>query len=281
MRKAYFSFAASLLLCLCLAGGALSSHAAEAPAKKESGAKEADLSPAAAFALVSDKAAKGDASAMLSLGRFYEYGHGTSRNFTKALEWYRKAAEAGLPEGYYNLGVCYEVGMGAVSDDKKAAEYFAKSAELKLPLGMHKMAALYFSGSGLPKDEAKAMEYLIKAGEAGLPQAANDLGLVYMNGLYEQPKDTGVALDWFVFGADNGSLDAMANIAAYFDEATPVKVNLVKALKWYLIIKKLGVENENVNARVTALNKKMPQQQKAAADKEAEAWLEQFRAKVK
>lgn len=280
MRKAYLVCIGLLLLCFFVVLTD-SSHAASTPPKKDTTSKEADLSPAAAFALVSDKAAKGDASAMLSLGRFYEYGHGASRNFTKALEWYRKAAEAGLPEGYYNLGVCYEVGMGITSDEKKAAENFSKAADLKLPLGMHKMAALYFSGNGVVKNEAKAMEFLIKAGEAGLPQAANDLGLVYMNGLYAQPKDTGVALDWFVFGADNGSLDAMANIAAYFDEATPVKVNLSKALKWYLIIKKLGVQNENVNARIAALNKKMSQQQKDSAEKEADAWLDQFRSKNK
>lgn len=280
MHKACFPFAVCLVLVSCLITAG-TSFAAEAPPKQTTEAREAELSPAAAFALVAGKAEKGDSSAMLSLGRFYEYGHGTSRNFTKALEWYRKAAEAGLPEGYYNLGVCYEVGMGITSDEMKAAEYFARAAELKLPLGMHKMAALYFSGTGVTKNEPLAMDYLIKAGEAGLPQAANDLGLVYMNGLYAQPKDTGVALDWFIFGADNGSLDAMANIAAYFDEATPVKVNLVKALKWYAILKKLGVQNENVEARIAAINKKLSSQQTANANKEADAWLKQFREKAR
>lgn len=278
MPKAYFLIAVCLLFSL-FASAPGSSFGAQAPASNEAQKKDAELSPAAAFALVAGKAEKGDAGAMLSLGRFYEYGHGTSRNFTKALDWYRKAAEAGLPEGYYNLGVCYEVGMGTTSDEKKAAEYFGKAAELKLPLGMHKMAALYFSGTGVAKNDSRAVEYLIKAGEAGLPQAANDLGLVYMNGLYGQPKDTSVALDWFVYGADQGSLDAMGNIAAYFDEDTPVKVNLVKALKWYLILKKLGVQNENVNARAAAISKKISQQQNGAADKEAEEWLKQFRAK--
>ena len=279
MRKGFFPLLACLLLCFGLYSPSSGFGAAD-PAKATAEPRIEDLSPAAAFALVSAKAEKGDASAMLSLGRFYEYGHGTSRNFSRALEWYRKAAEAALPEGYYNLGVCYEVGMGTVSDEKKAAEYFAKSAELKLPLAMHKMAALYFSGTGVAKDEGQAMAFLIAAGGTGLPQAANDLGLVYMSGLYGQPKDTSVALDWFIYGADQGSLDSMANIAAYFDEATPVTVNLGKALKWYLIIQKLGVQNENVNARVTALNKKMSQQQKNTADKEAEDWLKQFRAKT-
>lgn len=255
---------------------ALCADSAPAPAPEQMA-----LSAPAAFALMAGNAEKGDPAAMLSLGRLYEYGHGTTRNYTKALEWYGKAAQTGLPEGYYNVGVCYEVGIGTASDLKKAAENYTKAADLKLPLAMHKMAAYYFNGTGVAKDEVKALQYLIKAGEAGLPQAANDLGLIYMQGLYGQPKDTGVALDWFIFGADEGSLDAMANIAAYFDENTPVKVNLVKSLKWYLILQKLGVENESVDARITELRKKLQAPQAKTAESEADAWVGDFRARHK
>ena len=66
------------------------------------------------------EAAKGNVNAMLTLGRFYEQGVGVSRNYTKAMEWYDKAAKAGQPEGYYNLGVCYEIGMGVTADAAKA-----------------------------------------------------------------------------------------------------------------------------------------------------------------
>lgn len=279
MQKAYFTLSICLLACL-LAASPRNASCAAAPKKATNEKPISELAPQEAFAMINDKAEKGDAAAMLSLGRFYEYGHGTSRNFSRALEWYGKAADAGLPEGLYNLGVCYEVGMGTTSNEAKAAEFFKKAADKKLPLAMHKMAALYFSGNGVPKDEVQAVQYLIKAGEAGLPQAANDIGLVYMNGLYGQVKDHSVALDWFIYGADQGSLDAMANIAAYFDEDTPVKANLGKAMKWYLILKKLGINNDNVNSRVAVLGKKLNQQQNAAAEKEADAWLKSFRAKA-
>ena len=78
------------------------------------------IQPEAAFALMAAEAAKGDVNAILTLGRFYEQGVGVSRNYTKAMEWYDKAAKAGQPEGYYNLGVCYEIGMGVTADAAKA-----------------------------------------------------------------------------------------------------------------------------------------------------------------
>ena len=84
------------------------------------------LPPAAVFSLVSGKAENGDAAAMTSLGRLYEHGHGGARNYSKAFEWYSKAAGKGLAEGYSNLGVCFEVGMGTVSEPPKAATVYAR-----------------------------------------------------------------------------------------------------------------------------------------------------------
>jgi TPR repeat protein len=222
-------------------------------------------------------AEKGDPAAMLNLGRLYEYGHGAPRNFTKALEWYTKAADAGLPEGNYNVGVCYEIGMGTTADPKKAVEYYQKAVEKKLPLALHKMSALYLNGIGVTKNEDKAMEYLNQAAAAGLPQAANDLGLICMQGLYGQEKNYSKALGWFIKGSDKGNLDSMANIAAYFDEGTPAKANPVKALKWYLILRKSGLKNELVDARTAAVSKGLSASQVKTAENEADVWLKNFR----
>jgi TPR repeat protein len=256
----------------------------EAPAQeapREDAPREVALSPQAAFALMAGNAEKGDPAAMLNLGRLYEYGHGAPRNFTKALSWYAKAADAGLAEGHYNVGVCYEIGMGATADPQKAVEHYRKAVEKKLPLALHKMSALYLNGIGVEKNEAKAMEYLNQAAAAGLPQAANDLGLICMQGLYGQQKSYNKALDWFIKGSDKGNLDSMANIAAFFDEGTPAKANPLKALKWYLILRKSGVKNELVDARAMALIKELPPAQAKTAEAEADAWLKSYRDRVR
>jgi len=52
----------------------------------------AKLSPLAAY---EEAAAKGDASAMVNLGNFYEKGVGVPQDYAKAREWYEKAAAKG------------------------------------------------------------------------------------------------------------------------------------------------------------------------------------------
>jgi TPR repeat protein len=69
------------------------------------------ITPEALFALMVVNAEKGQSKAMLNLGLLYEQGLGVARNFTKALEWYQKAANAGEGEAYMRVGVCYEIGV--------------------------------------------------------------------------------------------------------------------------------------------------------------------------
>lgn len=266
---------AILLLIVCLPAVAAETGTGETVAQNDN----FPLPPAAVYSLMSGRAEKGDAGAMLSLGRLYEHGHGVARNYSKALEWYSKAAGQGLPEGYYNLGVCYEVGMGTASDMAKAGAAYAKAAELGLPIAIHKMAGMYLKGMGVPQHTATAMNLLMRAADLGLPQACYDLGQVYMQGLYTQKLDYAAALKYFSKGAEKGSLQSMASLAAYFDDGTPVRRNYVKALKWYLILKAYGVQGESLSNRISGLETKMGQMQIDNAKADAAAWLKEFPAR--
>ena len=57
-----------------------------------------------------------------------DMGEGTVKDHTKAMEWYRKAAEQGYNISQYNLGVCYEYGYGVEPDLAMALEWFAKAS---------------------------------------------------------------------------------------------------------------------------------------------------------
>ena len=55
--------------------------------------------------------------AALFLGDVYENGkHGVTRNYTKALEYYRVAAYHNIPEAYAKIGECYLCGRGVRQD---------------------------------------------------------------------------------------------------------------------------------------------------------------------
>ncbi len=69
-------------------------------------------------------AAKGSSSAMNNLGLINE-----SRNNDKiAVQWYRKATKKGHAGALANLGYCYETGRGVAQDLTKAVKYYRNAA---------------------------------------------------------------------------------------------------------------------------------------------------------
>jgi hypothetical protein len=50
------------------------------------------------------------------MGSAYKYGQGVARNFSKAVDWFRKGARAGDAMAAYGLGICYSRGQGVAPD---------------------------------------------------------------------------------------------------------------------------------------------------------------------
>ena len=63
------------------------------------------------------------------LGRLYNFGYGTERNFSEALKWFQKAATADNSYAQYSLGSLYYYGKGTEHNYKKAFGWFKKSAD--------------------------------------------------------------------------------------------------------------------------------------------------------
>ena len=277
-----------LALCLLMPQGALASPASGNTARAASQAAPATpqaasaqntpqrIQPAAAFALLSAEAEKGNAGAMLDLGRFYEQGVGTARNYTKALEWYEKAAKAGQAAGFYNVGVCYEIGMGATADTAKAVQNIYKAAEMGMALAMHKLASMCILGRGVTKDIATGILWLEKAANTGMPAAANDLGGIYLSGLLGQKKDETKALSFFMKAADLGSLDAIRNIADMHKAGIGTKADPVAAYSWYTILRRGGYTGEDAVRMLGLLEGSLSTAQVQQAQKTAETWLENY-----
>ena len=59
----------------------------------------------------------------------YYYGSGVSRDYAKAVEWYRKSAEQGNTSAQYILGCMYHHGNCVSKDYTKAAEWYSKAAK--------------------------------------------------------------------------------------------------------------------------------------------------------
>jgi hypothetical protein len=66
--------------------------------------------------------------AQSDLGSLYEDGLVLARDFSKAVGWYRSAAEQGYPGAQTNLGMMYARGRGVSSNRSTAIEWFKKAA---------------------------------------------------------------------------------------------------------------------------------------------------------
>jgi TPR repeat protein len=50
----------------------------------------------------------------------YEFGRGVPQDYAQAVQWYRKAADQGVPEAQLKLGNMYYEGQGVQKDDVQA-----------------------------------------------------------------------------------------------------------------------------------------------------------------
>jgi uncharacterized protein len=72
----------------------------------------------------------GNRDAHYNLGLLYsEGGKGLKKDFEKAAEWFRKAAEQGDVEAQCNLGVMFAEGIGVARDYEKSMEWLVKAAD--------------------------------------------------------------------------------------------------------------------------------------------------------
>ncbi len=129
---------------------------------------------------------------MIYLGRCYYEGIGVEKDATKAVYWFRKAAELGDGEAMEYLAKCYRDGTGVEKDitkavewyckeaDKgvlsaikevkkiapeKAVQYYRKCAEAGSERAMYRLSECYLEGTGVEKDEEQAKQWLRKAAD--------------------------------------------------------------------------------------------------------------------
>ena len=114
---------------------------------------------------VQANASSGDAYVQFCLGLAYEAGQIVPRDYSKAMAWYRKAAEQGEKYAQYNLGSMYNNGEGVTQDYAQAAVWFLKSAEQGLDRAQYTVGRMYHNGQGVPQDYAQARIWYQKAAE--------------------------------------------------------------------------------------------------------------------
>lgn len=145
----------------------------------------------------------GDAEAQFQLGKAFWHGKGMKRDQAKAIEYYRRAAEAKHAEALAGLGAAYALGHGVEEKDAKAAaDYFRKSAELGSSIGQMNFGSTLINGQGVEKDTEEGLGWVSKAAEQGLVKAQMYLAQLYTTGDAGVPFDAKQAASWAKKAAD-------------------------------------------------------------------------------
>lgn len=75
----------------------------------------------------------------------------------RAIEFYKKAADMGLPLALNRLGWYYEIGFYVQKDDAQAAALYTRSGDLR---AQYRLAVLYREGRGVERDQRKAFNMM-------------------------------------------------------------------------------------------------------------------------
>jgi len=134
--------------------------------------------PTAAAAITAEgllaKAEGGDPWAQLNVGAAFDHGlAGFPLDPVRGVLWYRRAAEAGLPEAQFNLAHCLATGNGTVRDDVAALSWMLRAAEQGLPSAQFLAGVMYAEGIGTAADRDQAMTWLGRAADNGNLDAAS------------------------------------------------------------------------------------------------------------
>lgn len=112
-----------VVMCLALLGGAVpvwTTAPAYAATMEDVRAALADKRLFEAFQDLKELADAGNAEAQYELGGFYHWGKVTAADFTKARQWYERAARQGNVDAMLGLAVIYGHGQGVPKDTAAA-----------------------------------------------------------------------------------------------------------------------------------------------------------------
>ena len=109
-------------------------------------------------------AESGDAAAMLKVGNVYDWGLAGAVDFKRALHWYERAAQVGLPAAMSALAVYYGMGREVKEDKDHAHALFAIAAEHGDSYAMFRLGDHY---DWTVEDQALALSWYQKSAAAG------------------------------------------------------------------------------------------------------------------
>ena len=152
----------------------------------------------------------GYGKAMARIGDYYFYNHeGIVQDNKKAIEWYKKAYEAGYSVDFTINQIARSYSSdGGSGDNSEALRWWHIGEDKGYSMCIANLGWAYRWGQGVAVDYQKAMEYFRRASEIDSNSyAERNLGDMYLNG-NGVSSDRAAARSWYEKAAEKGDEDA-------------------------------------------------------------------------
>ena len=99
-------------------------------------------------------------------------------DYTKAKEWFEKAANQGHIEAQHQLALLYYNGQATKQNYSQGIKWDTKAAKKGNVIAQYTLANLYYKGTGVKQDYFKAKQWFAKASEQNYSDAKEQLAIV-------------------------------------------------------------------------------------------------------
>ena len=177
-----------------------------------------------------DLAKDGDPEAQAWLGAALTGSPGKER---EGIEWLKKSAEAGCPEGQFALGLAYERGKGLRQDKAEALRLYRLAAEQGYARAMLEAGRMLATGDGCHKDEAEGFGLVEGAAEEMEPMAVLLMGRRSYSAK-AGTRDPARAFGWFRLGAMLGTPESQYWLGRMYYEGKGLPQDYDRAVQWLM-----------------------------------------------
>lgn len=131
-------------------------------------------------------AERGDPQACFELAERKLYGDGVPPDIKQAVLLMEKAGQGGIPNAWFRLGKIYHDGLTGARDYGRTLDYYTRAARAGVPEAQHNIGAMLVSGRGVKRDVIEGLAWLIVATKSG---AVSEAEIQVRDRLARRPAD--------------------------------------------------------------------------------------------
>jgi len=180
-----------------------------------------------------------------AIGNYHGYAKFKMAHYTTARHIWEALDERSFGEAAFNLGILYEDGLGVDKNIDRALAYYRRGADNGSSKAVFRLGIIYWLGTpDVEKDEVEGSRYFSLAAAAGDQEAARYLN----NAMQSTNSETNIliaadramaegkpaeSIHLLTEAAKNGTTEAQARLAWYYETGRGVEHDLAKAAFWF------------------------------------------------